>query len=102
MRRADRTLDDAELALDKREDRDDELDRVTERGVEETTEGITDSEGQLFGGESEEGGEGDDGDETRAEDDGRRLSRDWFEGEGVSIRSHGREGADSQSIAQAI
>ena len=54
-RRTDeRRLDDGEVALDQREDGHDQLDRVSEGGVEESSEGLTDSEGELLSGKRQQ------------------------------------------------
>lgn len=77
--RKDRTQhrrpDDVEFSFDESEDRDDQLDSISERCVEETSECVPYSEGEFFGCETEECGEGNDREEGTDENDGRGLSR---------------------------
>lgn len=49
-------LHDAQFTLDQSEDRNDQLDGVAEGGVEQTSEGVADAEGELFRCKSEKGG----------------------------------------------
>lgn len=51
-RRHARRLDNVDLSLDEREDRDEELDGITERGVQETAKRVSDTKGKLLGGET--------------------------------------------------
>jgi len=66
-----RSLYNADLILDKSDDKDDELDCVAESNIEQCANGVTKTTGHAFGGVAEQAGERHNSDCVQGEDDGR-------------------------------
>ena len=71
----ERSLYNADLILNQCNDEDDQLDSVSERDVEECTEGVTKTAGNTLSGVTEQTSEWDDGDSVHSEDNGRAEMR---------------------------
>jgi hypothetical protein len=85
----ERSLYDADLILDQRDDENDQLDRISKGNVEECTEGITKTTGDTLGGVTEQTSERYDGDSVHSEDNGRAQMRSFgYNTDGYEYQQH--------------